>query len=173
MSANTPDRPVTPVSLPELPLTGGCACGKVRYAISGVPQALYFCHCTECQRQSSSAYGMSLRVDPAHVEVTGAMRTVSRTSETGGTRYGDFCPSCGVRIQHRSENDPGRLNIKAGTLDDTSWLVPAGHIWVSSRQPHVTISENELSYPRQPEDKAAAIKARWREMLEAGGAPAA
>ncbi|MDY8109365.1 GFA family protein [Fulvimarina sp. 2208YS6-2-32] len=159
---------IRPVTLPDLPLTGGCSCGKVRYAIGGVPQAFYLCHCTECQRHTSSAFGMSLRVDPATVTVTGEMKTISRTSDSGATRYGDFCPECGVRIQHRSKDDPGRLNIKAGTLDDTAWLIPAGHIWVSSKQAYVVIGEDELAYPQQPEDKAEAIKARWRAMLEAG-----
>ncbi len=113
---------------------------------------------------------MSLRCDPATVTVTGAMKTISRMSESGTRRFGDFCPECGVRIQHRSENDPSRLNIKAGTLDDTSWLVPAGHIWISSKQPYVVIGEEELAYPQQPEDKTAAIKERWRMMLDAGDA---
>ena len=165
--------PIRPVTMPALPLRGGCSCGAVRYEIDAVPQAFYLCHCTECQRHTSSAFGMSLRCDPAKVTITGEMKTISRLSESGTRRFGDFCPECGVRIQHRSENDPGRLNIKAGTLDDTSWLVPAGHIWISSKQPYVVIGEDELAYPRQPEDKSAAIMERWRTMLAAGGTPSA
>ena len=46
-----------------LPLEGGCQCGAVRYAISAAPLTLYCCHCTECQAQSSSAFGMSMLVD--------------------------------------------------------------------------------------------------------------
>ena len=33
-----------------LPQTGGCRCGKVRYAITQEPQSVYTCHCTACQR---------------------------------------------------------------------------------------------------------------------------
>ena len=39
--------------------TGGCQCGAVRYEVTGPPIKLYVCHCTECQRQSGSAFGMS------------------------------------------------------------------------------------------------------------------
>src|ERR1700730_909187 len=42
--------------------TGGCQCGQVRYESSGESVALYVCHCRECQKQSASAFGMSLEV---------------------------------------------------------------------------------------------------------------
>ena len=163
---SSPSRAVT---LPPLPLTGGCACGAVRYAIGAVPRAFYLCHCTECQRQSSSAFGECLRCDPASVTVAGEMKTVRRSSESGAVRLGDFCPQCGVRLFHRSDGDPDRLNVKAGTLDDTTWLIPAGHIWTGSKQPFVKIGEDELAYPKQPGDKSVAIYARWAQMLAAGG----
>lgn len=161
---------ITPVTMPLLPLTGGCQCGRVRYEIGAAPRAFYLCHCTECQTQTSSAFGESLRCDPASVSVTGAMKTSRRSSDGGAVRLGDFCPECGVRIQHRSAGDPDRLNVKAGTLDDTSWLVPAGHIWTASRQPFVTIGVGALSYPRQPGDGSKALFARWTAMLAAGAA---
>ena len=46
----------------RLPLTGGCQCGGVRYEIKAAPLSLYVCHCTECQRQSGSAFALSLAV---------------------------------------------------------------------------------------------------------------
>jgi hypothetical protein len=39
---------------------GGCQCGRVRYRVEGEPLTLGICHCTECQRQSGSAFGMSM-----------------------------------------------------------------------------------------------------------------
>ncbi|WP_206452778.1 GFA family protein [Aurantimonas marina] len=157
------------VRLPSLPLTGGCQCGQVRYEIRKIPLVFYLCHCTECQRHTSSAYGESLRVESASLVVTGTLKTTRRGSQSGAIRLGDFCPDCGVRVQHRSEGNPHRVNIKAGTLDDTSWLAPAGHIWVRSKQPFVAIDPAELAYDGPPGDAgSAAIGARWREMLAAG-----
>ena len=46
----------------RLPLSGGCQCGRVRYQIRAEPLAVYVCHCTECQRQSGSAFALSLAV---------------------------------------------------------------------------------------------------------------
>ncbi len=49
----------------ELPQTGGCQCGKVRYEITQAPQSVYTCHCTACQRLTSSAFSMGLVVAEA------------------------------------------------------------------------------------------------------------
>ena len=43
----------------DFPQGGGCQCGAVRYEITGPPAAVYACHCTECQRQSGSAFAMA------------------------------------------------------------------------------------------------------------------
>ncbi len=43
-------------------LTGGSQCGAVRYDVSEEPLKIYICHCRECQRQSASAFGISVIV---------------------------------------------------------------------------------------------------------------
>jgi hypothetical protein len=155
---------VEKVMLPEFPVRGGCQCGKVRYTLNAPPLTLYCCHCTECQRQSSSAFGQSMRMRLKDVEVTGIMARFTREKTAGGSALlCDFCPDCGVRLFHRREAYEADISLKAGSLDDTSWLIPAGHIWTGSKQKWVSIPENELSYSKQPEDFEA-LKARWREM---------
>jgi hypothetical protein len=49
--------------------TGGCQCGKVRSSSEGAVLALYICHCRECQKQSASAFGMSLQVPRSGLQV--------------------------------------------------------------------------------------------------------
>src|SRR4249920_2067160 len=44
----------------KLPQTGGCQCGKIRYEITAAPQLVYTCHCTDCQRLTSSAFSMGI-----------------------------------------------------------------------------------------------------------------
>ena len=43
---------------------GGCQCGAVRYRITGEATALFACHYSHCQRQSGSAFGLSMRLHP-------------------------------------------------------------------------------------------------------------
>lgn len=47
---------------PALPLTGGCMCRAIRYEIGSFPLLLYTCNCTNCQKQSGSAFGMTMPV---------------------------------------------------------------------------------------------------------------
>ncbi len=68
MLPETPDSSRPDVSLP---LQGGCACGAVRYTLKSAPVALFACHCTLCQRQSGSAFGQSLRVRRADLDIQG------------------------------------------------------------------------------------------------------
>jgi len=150
--------------MPDPPLTGGCQCGQVRYRVTAPPYVFYLCHCRECQRQTSSAFGESLRLRAEHVEVEGRLKTFTRISEAGNRREGHFCPDCGVRVIHGTAG-AAMVNLKAGTLDDASWLVPAGHIWTRSRQAFVWIGDDELAYEGQPADGYAALAVRWREML--------
>lgn len=35
---------------PDHPLTGGCFCGALKYALSAPPKMSGYCHCTQCQR---------------------------------------------------------------------------------------------------------------------------
>ena len=152
------------VTLPEFPIHGGCQCGKVRYALKAAPLTLYCCHCTECQKQSASAFGMSTRVRLEDVEVTGEIaRFARKKTASGSALLCDFCPSCGARLFHRREAYESDVSLKAGSLDDTSWLVPAGHIWTRSKQKWVVIPEDDLSHEEQPEEFEE-LKNRWRQM---------
>lgn len=152
------------VTLPTFPVTGGCQCGGIRYALKAPPLTLYCCHCTECQRQSSSAFGMSMRVRWEDVEAVGEMARFTRQkTASGGALVCEFCPNCGVRLIHRRDAYGSDVSLKAGSLDDTSWLVPAGHIWTRSKQKWIGIAGGELSYAGQPDDYEA-LKERWREM---------
>ena len=41
---------------------GGCQCGAIRYRLLRAPVALYACHCSDCQKQSSSALSKHVRL---------------------------------------------------------------------------------------------------------------
>ena len=160
------------IALPAFPITGGCQCGAVRYRLDAPPVVFYICHCTECQKQSSSGFGESFRVRRSDLTIEGELAPFERESASGGV-VGEFCPRCGTRLFHHRGKYAEMLNIKAGTLDDTSWLRPAGHIWTRSKQPWVKIGADELAYERQPEDKDAALIARWNAMVSKSGRGAA
>ena len=149
------------------PGEGGCQCGKIRYRLSHKPQILYVCHCSDCQKQSASAFGMSLIVQSQHVEfIEGAesMRSWDTTGEDGAIKRCHFCPNCGTRIMHGSDVPGQSVSIKAGSLDNTEDLQPSAHIWLQSAQPWLAIDrEHVLCFETEPEDKAVLIKQQSHE----------
>ena len=54
----------------QLPLTGACQCRKVRYRIDRAPMGVWACHCTECQRQSGSAFALTMVVPRQAITVS-------------------------------------------------------------------------------------------------------
>jgi hypothetical protein len=145
-----------------LPLAGGCQCGACRYAISTPPLTLYACHCTECQRQSGSAFGLSMPVPRVGFAITrGAPATWRRVAASGRAVDCAACPTCGTRLAHFPTRNDAVANVKAGTLDDTTWLRPVGHLWARSAHPWVTIPAGVLVYEGQPPDFEALCTA-WK-----------
>ena len=129
---------------------GGCQCGAVRYQVQGDPVATGICHCTECQRQSGSAFGMSFIVPKAAFRLlNGQLKTFTRESESRRSVVCAFCPDCGNRIYHEAQWMAGVLNIKPGTLDDTSFLQPRAQIWTAKKQPWLDLTGLQ-SFEGQP-----------------------
>ena len=143
----------------KLPITGGCQCGAVRYRIDAEPLTVIACHCTECQKQSASAFGMTMTVRRESFRITqGEPARWQRATDSGGVLGAAFCPDCGARLFHDPAGKP-TINVKAGTLDDTSSLRPVGHIWTDMAQPWMRERLDGLTYPRQPESFEALFAA--------------
>jgi hypothetical protein len=153
------------LTTPTLPLAGGCQCGRHRYSLATAPRSLYACHCTACQRQSGSAFGLSMPVDRAGLTWEGPDPAAWSRQAASGRHVGALlCPDCGTRLAHVPERDPSVLNLKPGTLDDTAWLRPVAHLWLASAQPWVPVPFDALTYRTQPDDFAPiadAFRARF------------
>ncbi|MEM1364710.1 MAG: GFA family protein [Pseudomonadota bacterium] len=147
------------MSVPELPWYGGCQCGAVRIALHKAPLTLYACHCLDCQKQSSSAFGMSMRAHRDALHIEGELATRKRDVGKSNEVYGHFCPTCGCRIFHSRPGNTETANIKAGILDDTSHLQVAGHLWISRKQPWIVLDPSLPSYDKQPDDYEELIEA--------------
>jgi hypothetical protein len=65
------------------------------------------------------------------------------------------CPECGSWVA--SPPRDGVSRVRAGTLDDTSWLRPTRHIWTRSKQPWITFAEGDQIFE-------APLAAFWERM---------
>ena len=141
-----------PMSLNPGEQSGSCQCGGVRYAVPKLPLVIYACHCTECRKQSASAFGISFTVTRSALRLlTGTPHYWSRKTASGHTLECAFCCICGSRLWHRSSGHANTLNIKGGSLDVPLDLSNAVHIWISSKLPGVLIPSGALSFAHEPD----------------------
>ena len=130
---------------------GGCQCGLIRYRVTGEPSTVFVCHCTECQRQSSSAFGMAFWIKDAELNLfSGTTKEWLRKTKSGAVISCKFCPDCGTRLFHVGHAGSRVISVKPGTLDDTSWLRPSGHIWTQNAQAWFTLGVKVLKYSGDP-----------------------
>jgi hypothetical protein len=131
------------------PFSGGCRCGAVRYTCSVAPIAVLHCHCRDCQYASGGAFATVVLVPGAALRIEqGELREFAVRGESGGTVSRRFCSICGTPVL--SGIDGGMLALKAGTLDDPSWLAPALEIWTDSAQPWAPRAAGLAQRPRNP-----------------------
>ena len=146
-----------------IPAAGGCQCGAIRYRINAQPLTLYCCHCRDCQRQSSSAFGLSLWVNSHEFELTrGELSTWSTRGDSGLEKHCTFCSRCGSRVYHVSADTPDVLSVKGGTLDVIDSLQPVGHIWTCRAHNWLDLQrQGKPCFEVEPEDFGVLIDA-WR-----------
>jgi hypothetical protein len=103
---------------------GHCACGSVRFRVDGPADRVGICHCTDCRRESGSAF--------TYFGVWPLERFASEG--TVATHRGrSFCPTCGSRVFAVSER---AAEIKLGALEDApAQLKPVYELWIKRREP--------------------------------------
>ena len=132
-------------------ITGGCRCGTVRYTLNvAAPPAVYACHCLDCQTWSGSAFTENFLVPRGLLELTGSLVTWQHTSPSGAQSTQQLCAVCYTRLFNINSRAPGRVFMRAGTLDESDQLMPVAHIWVSRKQPWVTIPDGVPTWPAAP-----------------------
>lgn len=151
----------------SFPQQGGCVCGDVRYELREDPVVVYACHCTDCQTETGSGFHLAIVARMDAFSYTKGAPEVWRVELPDGRVKGAYCcPRCKTNLG--GGRGPGDMTgIDGGTFDDTSWLVPAGHIWTRSALPWLRLPEDSLQYPEAPgQDGFIAIVRAWKERPE-------
>ncbi len=134
------------------PLTGGCLCGSVRYSVEGDPIVQGVCHCSDCQRQTSSPFTVFVGFPAVAFSVEGnSLSSFSTTGEDhGGETQRNFCSTCGSPVFSTTPLAPDVILIKAGSFDDSSWVEPGAEFFFDSAQPWSPRFETAASFARGP-----------------------
>jgi len=109
--------------------SGGCACGAVRYRVTGPLRPVVGCHCRECRRISGH-YMAATQARRADVVINGTAAIQWYTSSPGVQR--GFCRTCGSHLFFAREGGE-RLSILAGSLDRAADLPFIGEIHAAEK----------------------------------------
>lgn len=78
-------------------------------------------------------------------------RPIQSIADSGRVKIRWVCPECGCWIFSSTPGtDNEVLRVRAGTLDDTSWLRPTMHFWTRSKQPWLVLPEGGQIFETQP-----------------------
>ena len=134
--------------MPELPLTGGCLCGGVRFEVSEPPLSANYCHCTRCQRRTGTAASAQARIVPGSLRVT-AGEELLRAFEPPDGFAKVFCAACGSALWSSDPQNPGPLAVRMGAFDDDPGVRPSARQFVAFAAPWEPIPDDGL--PRYAE----------------------
>jgi hypothetical protein len=111
-------------------LTGGCACGAVRYRLDAAPFDAGYCHCLQCRRSSGAPVLAFASVPrPLFTLVEGELRR--RRSTAFGERW--FCGDCGTQIAMLVDHQPETLDFTLASLDEPERVRPSFHLFFGER----------------------------------------
>jgi hypothetical protein len=113
--------------VPEV-MTGGCACGRIRYSANIDNSNAYLCHCRMCQRSTGS--------------VSIAFKSMKR-SDVSWERTPDwydsspiaqrpYCRECGTSLGFQFKDDAEHMDLTVASFDDPSPFVPKHHFGAES-----------------------------------------
>ena len=131
-------------------IKGSCLCGAVHYSSTAEPALTAFCHCRACQKSGGGGYSVNVAVPTTSLQVQGDMTSYEGLGTSGLPSIRRFCPRCGSALFTEAAAFAGTTFVKAGSLDDPSWIQPTLHIWCDSAQPWDKLPENATCIGKNP-----------------------
>lgn len=109
-------------------MSGGCACGKVRFTATVEDDDAYLCHCRMCQRASGNVSLAMKNVEQADVEWEGEPAWF----DSSPIAQRPFCASCGTSLGFRYREGTSKMDLTVAAFDDSGRFKPTSHFGAES-----------------------------------------
>lgn len=109
-------------------MSGGCACGRVRYTVVIHDDDAYLCHCRMCQRSTGSVSVAFKSVKQAEVE----WEHEPDWYESSAIAQRSYCASCGTSLGFRFREGSSNMDLTVASFDDPSTFQPRHHFGAES-----------------------------------------
>lgn len=104
-------------------MTGGCACGRIRYTARIDSGDAYLCHCRMCQRATGS-------VSIAFTNLPQAAVSWEREPDwydSSPIARRPFCSQCGTSLGFAYKEGSDKMDLTVASFDDPSRFRPTSH----------------------------------------------
>ena len=132
--------------------SGGCLCGAVKYEFdkSNLISA-HHCHCIDCQKSTGSGKSTILMLPAQAILMDGELKFYTSTTSSGRNMSRGFCEECGSPVLSFIKEMQEVNFLKAGSLDDSSWLKIDSNFYSSSAHSWSPIDDDILSFTHNPD----------------------
>ncbi|HEV2816944.1 MAG TPA: GFA family protein [Allosphingosinicella sp.] len=108
-------------------MTGGCACGKVRFTAQVHDDKAYLCHCRMCQRATGGVSIAFKNMKKADV----AWQSGPDWYQSSPIARRPYCAACGTSLGFEFP-DSENMDLTVGSFDDPARFRPVHHFGVES-----------------------------------------
>ncbi|MEO7654694.1 MAG: GFA family protein [Sphingomicrobium sp.] len=109
-------------------MSGGCACGRVRFTAAIHDDEAYLCHCRMCQRATGSVSIAFKGVKQADV----AWESEPDWFDSSPIAERPFCAKCGTSLGFRFREGSDKIDLTVAAFDDPAQFVPKWHFGAES-----------------------------------------
>src|SRR5262249_19707109 len=124
-------------------LTGKCLCGRVQYAVADEFGYAANCHCSNCRRTTGAAFKPFAGIERDKFSLTTGSDNLMIFGEENG--HDAHCRTCGSLL-YSAVRDGAFVHVAMGTLVDDPTIRPKEHIFVGSKAPWFTITDDLPQY---------------------------
>jgi len=121
-------------------LTGRCLCENVEYRIEGELGPILNCHCSRCRRWHGAAFRTRASIRSSQFTWVKGKELV-RTFHSSEFTAKHFCSVCGSNLVSTYDNDPDRMSLPLGGLDQAPSNKVEDHFFVGSKAPWFEITD--------------------------------
>ena len=130
---------------------GRCQCGDISYSFQRDKIiSSHHCHCKDCQRATGSGKATIIFIAKKHVNLIGEPKYYESKGTSGSHVRRGFCLNCGSGVLSYTKELPHILFIKAGTLDDSSWVKVDSNFFTKSANDWNKPDESIKSFEKNP-----------------------
>ena len=101
-------------------LTGRCLCEGIEYRIEGELGPIFNCHCSRCRRWHGAAFRTRASIKSSQFKWVKGQELL-KTYHSSEFTSKHFCSVCGSSLISTYDNDPSRVSIPLGGLDQAPW----------------------------------------------------